>query len=154
MQDEEDEDHRVDQRQDEQLREDEGDVLGRGERVQVRYEFDNLLSFNTAYSHTKDAMKNLACARDKLESEFGKYIPINIMLKGRQIRVGNLREPEIYVKKGATLRLTSDGRVLGDSHIVPIDDEHFFEQVHENDIIILDYGQVALKIDYREDSEQ
>lgn len=68
--------------------------------------------------------------------------------------MGNLREPEIFVQKGSTIRLTQDGRVIGDSHIIPIDDEHFFDHITKNDIIVLDYGQVALKVEFSEDSEK
>jgi hypothetical protein len=42
-------------------------------------------------------MKKLEKIRDRLEKELDIYLPINIMLKGRQVRIGNLREPEIIL---------------------------------------------------------
>lgn len=112
------------------------------------------LNLNSAYTHSKSSIKELADIRDRLEKELDTHIPLNLILKGRQIRIGNLRESEVFLKSGTIIRLISDVKVVGDENILALDDEAFFDQVRIGERLVVDYGQVIFGVKAKEDSEQ
>lgn len=50
---------------------------------------------NMAYIKSIDQLDKLNHFRNELEIDFDKKIPINVVLKGNIIRVGELKEPEV-----------------------------------------------------------
>ncbi|CAD8138601.1 unnamed protein product [Paramecium octaurelia] len=114
----------------------------------------NALSINTAYTHDRRQYEKLKMIRDQLEQELDHTIPINMMLQGKITRIGHLRQPEIYLKKGNIIRITQDNKVIGDENIICVDQDELFTQAKVGDQIFIDYGQIVLNIKAQETDQE
>lgn len=62
-----------------------------------------------AYLKDRDELKKINEYRNLLEDKFQTQIPLNLILRGTIVRVGNLREPELPLEVCALVASSSEG---------------------------------------------
>ncbi|EGR29902.1 pyruvate kinase, putative [Ichthyophthirius multifiliis] len=113
----------------------------------------NSFLVNMAYCSTK-FVSNVSQWRQRLEDEFKTKVPIICVLKGNLIRIGQLKQPEIYLKQGQEYRFIIKKKIIGDSNICTISDQNIMKKIGIGAKIIIDYGQVALTVLKQEKSDK
>jgi pyruvate kinase len=88
----------------------------------------NSFLLNLAYSDT-DQVSILKNHRDTIEAETNNKIPIVCVLKGSLCRVGDMSQPEIFLKKGQEFRIMIKKRIVGNKFICSVDDEELHKKV-------------------------
>lgn len=78
--------------------------------------------------------------------ETGKTVAILLDTKGPEIRTGKLRVPEVELKQGEKIILTSE-EWLGDEHKISVSYTGLSEDVHPESVILIDDGLIGLKVD-------
>ncbi|CAD8144607.1 unnamed protein product [Paramecium pentaurelia] len=106
----------------------------------------NGFTINMAYIKNKESLQILDKNRCQLETEFKTKIPINLILRGQVIRVGQLQDPETQIEEGNIVYLTSDQHIVGNNQLIPIDSNEFLEKLNINDKLAIDYGHIILEL--------
>ncbi len=88
----------------------------------------------------------------KAAEELDAFIPIVQDLQGPKIRVGSLSQPEVRLKKGNTVRITTRN-IQGNTEILPTTYKNLPNDVKKNSIILLDDGLIRLAVERVEDDE-
>ncbi len=81
----------------------------------------------------------------KAGEELNVFIPVIQDLQGPKIRVGSLTKPEIRLKRGNTIRITTKN-IKGTPEILPTTYKNLPKDVKNNDSILLDDGLIKLKV--------
>ena len=85
--------------------------------------------------------------KSKVEKEYDCYIPVIMDLKGPSMRLGEMENShEVSLKAGQEFRISTDAKLLGDSHIISCDNEDLAQNVIVGDKLLMEYGRVALTI--------
>ncbi|CAK88117.1 unnamed protein product (macronuclear) [Paramecium tetraurelia] len=106
----------------------------------------NGFTINMAYIKNKESLQILNQNRCQLESEFKTKIPLNLILRGQVIRVGQLQDSETLIEEGNIVYLTSDQHKVGNNQLIPIDSNEFLEKLNINDKLAIDYGHIILEL--------
>lgn len=94
-----------------------------------------------SYENFALIIKNLRAVSRKLN------IPIAIMqdLQGPKIRVGNMPDQGIVLKKGQTITLTNKS-IIGNHNLIPVQYKHLYKDLSKNDKILINDGMIELKV--------
>ncbi len=82
----------------------------------------------------------------KAGQELDVFVPVIQDLQGPKIRVGNLSQPEIRLKRGNTIRITTKN-IKGTSEVLPTTYKNLPKDVQKNDSILLDDGLIKLTVE-------
>ena len=104
----------------------------------------NGLVLNLAYA-TKEQVVEVKKIRDKIEQETDSMIPLNCVLQGTLIRIGDLWQPEVFLKKGQLYRIVLGKGIVGDENICSIESDTDFN-VDINDKVIIHFYFILLYI--------
>lgn len=103
----------------------------------------SMFRLNTSHGDETGHASNIETIR-KVSSEIGKFIPILVDLQGPKIRVGAINKP-IDIKEGQKIILEATDNVTN-PEIIPVDYEGIADDVKIGDKILLDDGNVGLKV--------
>lgn len=81
-----------------------------------------------------------------VEKELNVFIPVIADLKGTTTRLGVFNDGEVHLKKGDEFRISTNKKIVGDKNIVSCDEEDLGKIVKVGDMILIDYGQISLKV--------
>ncbi|EAR82294.2 pyruvate kinase complex alpha subunit (macronuclear) [Tetrahymena thermophila SB210] len=113
----------------------------------------NSFLINMAYCE-RQFLAQLCQWRDQLEKEYNVHIPLTCVLKGSLVRIGQLSQPETYLRKGQQFRIIIKKKIVGDSNICSVDDDNLIKRIGVGAKIIIDYGQVGLTVIKKEKSDE
>ncbi|KAL4427589.1 hypothetical protein ABPG74_012980 [Tetrahymena malaccensis] len=113
----------------------------------------NSFLINMAYCE-RQFLSQLCQWRDQLEKEYNVHIPLTCVLKGSLVRIGQLSQPETYLRKGQQFRIIIRKKIVGDSNICSVDDDNLIKRIGIGAKIIIDYGQVGLTVIKKEKSDE
>lgn len=104
----------------------------------------NVARLNFSHGDHEEHLKRIDTIKEVREE---LNVPVAILLdtKGPEIRTGKFKEPEVLLEEGQTFTLTSR-EVLGDKTICSISYTGLPKDVKEGDMILIDDGLVALKV--------
>ncbi len=88
----------------------------------------------------------------KVTNKLHAHIPVIQDLQGPKIRVGSLSEPEIELKKGNKVRITTKN-IKGTAEVLPTTYKNLPKDVKKNSIILLDDGLIRLTVERVEGKE-
>ena len=98
------------------------------------------LSHGTADGHS-DYIRNLHTA----EKRTGIRAAVLIDLPGPKYRIGKLRNGQVQLRKGRTVKLT-EADIEGDETVLPVTLPQLAKDIRKNDTVILDDGGILLKV--------
>ncbi len=104
----------------------------------------NAARLNFSHGSHDDHSKMYKSIR-KASDDLGAFIPIVQDLQGPKIRVGNLSESEIRLKKGNTIRLTSK-KIKGTAEVISTTYKNLPKDVKKDSTILLDDGLIRLTV--------
>ena len=81
----------------------------------------------------------------KVEDKINKPLGILLDLQGPKLRIGNLKNDELILKKGQKVFLKSKTNNM-DIKDIPITDDKIFQSIKKNDPIFLDDGKIVIKV--------
>lgn len=108
----------------------------------------NLARLNFSHGTHKDHARIISNIR-KVEKKTGKIIGIIQDLQGPKIRVGEMPEKGIRIKKSETIILTiADviGHIKADMAVIPVQYKDIIKDVKKDDIILIDDGLIELQV--------
>ena len=88
----------------------------------------------------------------KVTNKLHAHIPVIQDLQGPKIRVGSLSEPEIELKKGNEVRITTKN-IKGTAEVLPTTYKNLPKDVKKNSIILLDDGLIRLTVERVKEKE-
>ncbi len=88
----------------------------------------------------------------KVTNKLHAHIPVIQDLQGPKIRVGSLSEPEIELKKGNKVRITTKN-IKGTAEVLPTTYKNLPKDVKKNSIILLDDGLIRLTVERVKEKE-
>jgi pyruvate kinase len=100
---------------------------------------------NFSHGSHEDHIKLFKTIR-KISERLGAFIPIVQDLQGPKIRVGNLSQPEIRLKRGNRVRITTKD-IDGTAEILPTTYKDLPKDVKKNNTILLDDGLIRLTVE-------
>lgn len=100
---------------------------------------------NFSHGSHEDHIKMYKTIR-KAARELDVFVPVIQDLQGPKIRVGNLSQPEIRLKRGNTIRITTKN-MIGTSEVLPTTYKNLPKDVQKNDSILLDDGLIKLTVE-------
>jgi len=103
----------------------------------------NVFRFNTKHATTQwheDRIKRV----QKVANKMGRDIGILMDLQGPEIRLETAKKETIFVEKGEVVNITLEPS--GDTRSICIPRKEVFEAVHEDDQILIDDGNIELKV--------
>ena len=100
---------------------------------------------NFSHGSLEEHAKTIELIR-KTSEKLDKRVAILGDLPGVKIRVGNLKENSVTLKKGEKIILTT-GEIEGDENTIPVEFKDFPKLVSIGDIIYLSDGYIALKVE-------
>lgn len=103
----------------------------------------SMFRLNTSHGNEDIHASNIKIIR-QISQEEGKFVPILVDLQGPKIRVGNIKEP-VEIKEGQKVILEASEDINNPS-IIPVDYEGIAQDVKIGDKILLDDGNVGLKV--------
>jgi len=88
------------------------------------------------------------------EKELGISIPVMMDIPGPKIRIGEIENGPIILKKGYTIRLTTRN-IKGNESVIPVDYKPLIKSVKQNSLIYLYDGFIQLRVkDIQEDKDE
>ena len=103
-------------------------------------------AFRINCSHTKDSkLKNYVENIRKVEKKLKRPIGILIDLQGPKLRIGEINENQLVLKKGQKISLINRKKSLNINEI-PLPEENIFKSVKVNHPIFIDDGKIKLKV--------
>jgi len=103
----------------------------------------SMFRINTSHGTLEEHIETIHKIR-KVTDKMDRYIPILIDLQGPKIRVGNIKEP-LTIKKGDKVVLKHTSKE--EAGILSVDYKGIANDVKSGDIILLDDGNVSLKVE-------
>jgi len=89
-----------------------------------------------------------------VEKELGISIPVMMDIPGPKIRIGEIENGPIVLKKGQTIRLTTRN-ITGNESVIPVDYKALIKSVKQNSLIYLYDGFIQLRVkDIQEDKDE
>jgi pyruvate kinase len=104
----------------------------------------NVARLNFSHGEHEDHVKRIRRIR-QVSDECGAFIPIIQDLQGPKIRIGKLTQPEIRLRKGETVRITTDN-IPGTAEVLSTTYKNLVKDVSKNDAILLDDGLIRLTV--------
>lgn len=101
-----------------------------------------------SYEHMEKILRNLKSACEKT----GRRVAIMQDLQGPKIRVGDLPEEGLKLKRGQIVTLVTGRKTAKEGHI-PVPYSHLHNDVKRNDVILLDDGYLELVVISKEGHE-
>jgi len=106
----------------------------------------NVVRLNFSHGVAEDHLKRAALVRE-LANELGIYVGILGDLQGPKIRISTFKNGPIQLVVGDKFELDATlAKGEGDQHHVGIDYKALPQDVHTNDILLLDDGRVQLRV--------
>ena len=103
-------------------------------------------AFRINCSHTKDSkLKNYVENIRKVEKKLKRPIGILIDLQGPKLRIGEINENQLVLKKGQKISLINRKKGSNKNEI-PLPEENIFKSVKVNHPIFIDDGKIKLKV--------
>lgn len=106
----------------------------------------NVARFNFSHgshSEQKRQMERVVKAREKL----GKYVAILLDTKGPEIRVRDIKDEPVMLRKGKNYTLVcGDDQLIGDEKQAAVTYENLYEDIKVGSTILLDDGLIALTV--------
>jgi pyruvate kinase len=100
---------------------------------------------NFSHGSHEDHIKLFKTIR-KISERLDAFIPIVQDLQGPKIRVGNLSQPEIHLKRGNRVRITTKD-IDGTAEILPTTYKDLPKDVKKNNTVLLDDGLIRLTVE-------
>jgi len=109
-------------------------ILAGADAFRLNFSHGNYESFEKVFNNIEKVSRSLS-------------LPISILvdLQGPKIRVGKLQKPEIILKEGETIEITTEN-IEGDESLIATTYKDLIKDARVNDTILLDDGLLNLKV--------
>lgn len=104
----------------------------------------NVARLNLAHDEVEYHRESLRYVRE-VEEELGIVLPVMMDIPGPKIRIGKIKDGPILLKKGKTIRLTTEN-IIGDESNIPVEYEGLIKSVKKGGLIYLYDGFIQLRV--------
>lgn len=105
----------------------------------------DIFRVNASHIRSADDILNAVQLVRQASEEFKKSVGVFLDLQGPKIRIGELEKPEVRVKTGQDIIMTSKN-ILGNSSKVSVSYPHFEKDIHVGDPVFIDDGRIRMKV--------
>jgi len=110
-----------------------------------------VVRLNLSHGTFEDYEKDFALIKT-LNMEYSRDIKILVDLEGHRVRIGNLKDEKVELRRGQKLILTNK-EVIGDSERIFIDYKNSLTDVKSGFDVFIDDGNLALKVLFSKEKE-
>lgn len=104
----------------------------------------NVVRLNLAHDGLERHRESLRYVRE-VEEELGVVLPVMMDIPGPKIRIGEIKNGPILLKKGQTIRLTTRD-IIGNEAIIPVNYKDLIKSVSPGGTIYLYDGYIRLRV--------
>lgn len=104
----------------------------------------NVARLNLAHDDIEYHRKTLNNIRE-VEKELDIFLPVMMDIPGPKIRIGEIKDGPILLKKGQIIRLTTKN-IIGDESIIPVEYESLFQSIKKGSLVYLYDGFIQLRV--------
>ncbi|MDR3281865.1 MAG: hypothetical protein LBS78_02415, partial [Endomicrobium sp.] len=110
-----------------------------------------VVRLNLSHGTFEDYEKDFALIKT-LNMEYSRNIKVLVDLEGHRVRIGNLKDEKVELRRGQKLILTNK-EVIGDSERIFIDYKNSLTDVKSGFDVFIDDGNLALKVLFSKENE-
>ncbi|MBP5301601.1 MAG: pyruvate kinase [Bacilli bacterium] len=104
----------------------------------------NIFRLNFSHGNYEEHLKRIKIIHE-INEKNNIFIPIILDTKGPEIRIGKLKNNEVFIKKNSTFIICFEN-ILGTEKKISINCHNFFEVIKEKELIKIDDGNFIVKV--------